>query len=293
MNIDFSALEAFYSFLNGQRSLAEVLDHPAYAAILAHAWRFGEGLTQAEVKQALEGQPSAFYGLEGLGEHLERIHQVEGYLRARSRAWEWAAESELGRLLPGEDTAGITVYPVIGYDMGIGLGEVVCQNLNAASYLRDPDEFLYYMIHEAAHVLYERRHQIPALHEVVTPAQRQAYFALWVQNEGFAVYAALGLRQRDKALDGRDYRVLMNPAVLEACLEQFRRARLALDASQPLAQEEYLELTFGDARLTYRAGCEIFRRIEHRLGLEGVQKAFYMEGEKFLGEFEGLLGREP
>ncbi len=76
--------------------------------------------------------------------------------------------------------------------MGIGLGEAVCQNLNAAAYRRDPDEFLYYMIHEAAHVLYERRNPIPPLREVVTPAQQRAYFALWVQNEGVAVYAALG-----------------------------------------------------------------------------------------------------
>ncbi len=289
MRIGFSAIEQFYAFMDGKMPLGQVLAHPAYLAIFAHAQRYQDGLSQGEVERALKGQPSIFYGLEGLSEHLERIRQVEGHLRAHYQAWEAAAVVELCRLLPGEELAGITVYPVLGYDLGIGLGEVVCQNLNAAAYRRNPDEFLYYTIHEAAHVLYGRRHPIPVLREVVSPAQWRAYFALWVQNEGFAVYAALGLRLRSQALNDPDYRVLLDPAVLEESLAKYRLARQALDSPQPLAQQEYLALTFGEARLTYRVGCEIFRRIERRLGLEGVRKAFYLEGEKFLGEYEGLL----
>ncbi len=292
MKIDFTALEAFYAFLDGRLRLEEALAHPAYRAIFAHARRYGDGLTQAAVEQALAGQPSAFYGLERLGENLGRIREVEAALRARRQAWEEAAEAEIGRLLPGEDLAGITVYPVLGYDLGIGLEGVVCQNLNAGAYLRRPEEFLYYTIHEAAHVLYERSHPIPALREVTTPAQWRAYFALWVQNEGFAVYAPLGLRTRRGQASDPDYQVLLDPPALEASLEKYCRARRRLQSPVPLPPEEYMELTFGDDRLTYRAGCEIFRRVERQAGLEAVRRAFYMPGEAFLGEFEGPLERE-
>jgi hypothetical protein len=59
----------------------------------------------------------------------------------------------------------VAIYPIIGYDMGIVLDNAVCLNVNWLPYWREPEEILYYTIHEITHVFYERHHVIPPLEE--------------------------------------------------------------------------------------------------------------------------------
>jgi hypothetical protein len=238
--------------------------------VFEHARRYGDGLVESDVLRALQGQPSPFYGLRDLNEHLERIRALVGWIEDHQQEWTTTASRELQSLLPAEDPGSITVYPILGYDMGIGLLDCVCMNLNVPHYLNDPLEFFFYMIHEAAHVLYERIHAIPELAQANTPADWWATFGLWLQNEGFAVYAPLRLRrERDSLVEDADYRVLGDPDLLRA--------------GRPLAREEYLERIFGEERILYRAGCELFRRIERSAGVQSAtQEAFYLSGEAFL-----------
>ena len=290
MYFDFTGAEQFLSYLAGDIPLAQVLTHPAYQTVWQHARQFGTRLTAQNVVAALAGQPSSFYGLNAVSANLPRIQALLATLRAQATAWSITAAAELHALWPEADL-DFPIYPIIGYDMGIGLQGAVCMNCNCPAYLDDPSEMLYYLIHEATHVLYERAHEIPPLAAVNAPAEWRAYFNLWFHNEGYAVYTPLRLRTQQGALQERDYRVLNASTQMAAQQATYWRTVARLASSTPLAREEYLELCFGPARLTYRLGCELLRRLEQSAGLAAVQEAFWLPAEMFSAQYQALLAQ--
>jgi hypothetical protein len=285
---DFSGVEQFLACLEGKISPEQVFAHPAYQTVALHARQFGTGLNAVDVKNALAGRPSPFYGLVGFLPNLPRIKHLLTYLRQQAAEWSAVIEFELRALFPDEKL-NIIIYPIFGYDMGIGLDNSVCMNLNCPAYLDEPMEFLFYAIHECTHVLYERRHPIPILADIHTPAEWRSYFNLWTQNEGFAVYAPLRLREKLGYLNERDCRILFDGQALEFHRLEYLSAFERLLDETPLEREAYLEICFGDRRLTYRLGCELLRRMNHANGLAAMQSAFFMDGDEFMERYKCLL----
>jgi len=138
-------------------------------------------------------------------------------------------------------------------------------------------------------VVYEQFHTIPPLSEVVTPAQWCSYCKMWMQNEGYAVYAPLRLQQKLGHLAERDYRVILDPAELERHKVALFDVLERLHSNKPLSKDEYLDSCFGSKRLTYRMGCELIRRIEVVSGIPAVREAFYMDGDTFIEKYNNLL----
>jgi hypothetical protein len=288
MKFDFSGAELFLAFWAGQASLQQVLDHPAYQIVFKHAQRFSSGMSGQDVEAAIHEKPTLFYGLEGLSGNLMRIRKLIKMIRKNETPWIAMVHDALSELFPIEDT-NMTIYPIIGYDMGIGLNDVVCMNCNCESYLVEPCEFLFYIFHECVHVIYERHHRVQPLSEVVTLAQWRSYFNLWTQNEGYAVYAPLQLRRELGYLAEHDYRVLFDPKQLEAHREVFLETFASFQQDRPLSSDAYLESCFGSMRLTYRIGCELIRRIESEYGMEAVREAFYLDGDRFMARYKCLI----
>ncbi len=288
MHIDLSGAELFLAYLAGRVAASDVLQHPAYATVAEHARRYSDGLSSRDLDDALQQRQSRFYGLNDLPARLPAVQALMETIDTEQASWMDIAQSALLRLLPKSDL-DIVIYPIIGHDMGIGLHGAVCMNCNHAPYLAGPREFLFFMIHECAHVLYERCHDVPALNDVDSPAEWRSYFNLWTQNEGFAVYAPLDLRQQAGCLADRDYAVLSDPVELERARLAFLETLTMLESNTPRSGEEYIECCFGPARLTYRIGCELFRRIERLGGLDAVQCAFHLDADEFISQYRYLL----
>ncbi len=303
MIIDFTAAEVYLDYLDGRACLREVLCHPAYLTVGRHIAMFSEdaytewgggsrtvppGILEKEILNALTGKRSAFYGLKDLTANLPGIRSFLELLRARAGEWGETIQQTLAVLFPKE-LPDITVYPILGYDKGIGLNGAACLNCNTESYLKQPEEFLFYAIHECTHVIYERYQRIPALWEIVSAADWRSYFNLWTQNEGYAVYAPLRLRQKRGFLAERDYRVLFDTGGLQATRLAFLEAIQRLDSGTLLPREAYLDLCFGSRRLTYQMGCELVRRIEKVEGMESVRQAFELSWDDFIVSYRHLL----
>ncbi len=290
MHIDVSGAALFLDYLAGRATAHDVLQHPAYRTVAQHARRYSTGIAEGDLERALRGQDSPFYGVDGLPERLGDIQALLETIRTEQDSWVQIVQVTLSRLLPEADL-NIAIYPIIGYDMGIGLDGAVCMNCNHSSYLADPREFLFFIIHECMHVVYERCHHVPSLAEVDSPAEWRSYFNLWVQNEGFAVYAPLYLRLEMDCLHERDYTVVLNPSELDPLRLSFLKVLDMLEQERPLSRDEYLEACFGPMRLTYRIGCELLGRIESIGGVEAVRRAFYLDADRFMGEYRNLLER--
>ncbi len=295
MRIDGSGAERFLDYLDGRVDAAAVLAHPAYQAVVAHAARAGETIGPAELDAARAGAPSPFYGLMHTTERLPAIRALLAALPAQAPPWLAEAAEALHALAPGAGLDTLAVYPIVGYDMGIGLQDTVCLNLNCAAYLADPAEVWYFLIHEACHCLYERTHAIPPLAAIRTPADWRAYFHLWLHNEGFATYAPLALRVARGGVHDMfgDYAVLADATALRAHVAAFRATEAALAGPGPRDRESYLALVFGPQRLAYRVGCGLIRAVARQHGAAAVPRAFGLGADAFLAEYRSLLDAVP
>jgi hypothetical protein len=285
---DFTGAGLFLAYLNRQISLNQVLDHPAYQIVRQHASLFSNDFNQQDVVNALLGLPSPFYGLKGISDNQAHIQALLDVIQECESEWVSIIIPILNGLF-ADDLVNITVYPMIGYDMGIGLNGAVCMNLNHSAYLNEPMEFLFYVIHECVHVIYQRNHQVKPLSEINTPSDWLMYFKLWVQNEGYAVYVPLHLREASGFLDERDYHILFEPNQLENHRLAYLNALKKLCSAIPLPRDEYLDLCFGSMRLTYRLGCELVRRIEQTYGFNAVRQAFLLPCDIFFERYQHLL----
>jgi hypothetical protein len=288
IHFDLSGAELFLDYLAGNETVEKVFNHPAYQIVQRHARMFSSGLTTADIQSAREGAQTNFYGLENLAENTPRMQEFLKTLRAHQTAWAGWVQDALQAFFTSEPL-DITIYPIVGYDKGIGLSGAACLNINCGSYLTEPREFLGYAIHECVHVIYERYHPLPRLAMVQTPAQWRAYFNLWTHNEGYAVYVPLKFRQAHQLMDEPDYRVLSDPQQLHAVISAYLEALDWLGREKQAARERYVETCFGPSRLTYRVGCEIIRRIENSRGSAAACQAFYLSGDQFIRQSISLL----
>lgn len=319
MRLDLTAVEQFAVHLDGGVTTEQMLEHPAYRAVRTHARRcYGVDLGAGDVEAALRGEDSPFFGLRRVRDNLPRIIELLRVVRRRGDSWLADAKAALHVIAPGVDVSSITVYPIAGYDAGIGLDEAVCLNVNWGIYLDRPEELLYMMIHEATHVLYGRRQPIMDLADVRTRREWQWVFRRMTQDEGFAVYAPLALRRERGAMGDeshpilRDYQVIASPGRMAWCLERYREAARRLAGPEVMARDEYMKVVFGPHRLTYRVGCELVRRIagagnggvaggrgtaggvagagDGADGRAAVAAAFAMSADEFMAKHGGLIG---
>lgn len=288
MKIDFSAAELFMDYISGETTVENVLRHPAYLAVRRHADLFSTGIGADDVENALQGRKTSFYGMDKFFDRQERIKGLLETIRKNSASWCEVVNNQLDQVFPKADL-DITVYPIFGYDMGIGLDGIVCMNVNTILFLTEPYEFLFYIIHEATHVIYERCHPIPALKDISSPKQWHSYFNLWLQNEGFAVYTPLTLRQELGFLTERDYKILSDPALVEKWRQDYLQTQDLIMSETPLERDQYLECCFGDKRITYRMGCELIRRIATTYGQAAVIEAFSMNCDEYFDRYGYLL----
>ena len=295
MRIDMSGARAFLAYLRGEMGEDQLLEHPAYRTVGRHvALLQGLELAPGDVERGLRGEESPFYGLDKTRERLPEILEVMEFIETRGERWIREAEAFLGRLLPSHSTEGIVVYPIIGYDAGIGLEGAACLNVGASLYLEDPGEFPFVMVHEVCHVLHGRVHGHPDLGDGRDLCDPRGLLLRMLQDEGFATYAALKMREeqghRTRASGPlvEDYQVVLDPGEAGEVAEKFRSTLERVSAGG-LDRAEQLALIFGPGRLTYRAGARLFRLMEEQCGAGEVERAFHLEPREFWSTWSHLL----
>jgi len=292
--MDLSATELFLSYIDGEIDIDEVWDHDAYRVIREHAEKLRGGLKKEQIERAVRGEKSGYYGVSDLGANREKIEELMDILKGKKDSWLKAIEDELCKVVPHEDK-DITIYTVFGYDIGIGLEDGVCVNLNEWLFFHDPRQFLYLGIHECSHTLYSRIHGIPDIDDMKTNEDRISFFNTFLQTEGYAVYTPLKLRLEDGYTGSEehfitaDYQVASDDERMRMVVKDHDELREDLKDSDNWSIQEYMNRAFGEKRFTYRVGCSLVDQIEQEKGIDEVRKAFYMDADEFVDRYDRLL----
>ena len=292
LDLDSSAACGFLKYLEGERELSKVLSHPAYQAIFSHAQNFGVKMTEEDVEKALDGDKSPFYGMSNLKKNLPRIEKCLEQIEKGYQAWVNEIRSLHQFFFPGLDLSRIKVFPVIGYDIGIGHKNSVCLNINVETYLNDYREFFCMIAHEGFHALYEQIHNLPSISDIMDPEKRLDVFYSMTQNEGYAVFSAWLIREGKGFQDGehpvlKDYFFLREKQY--KLWSRFKEVEEKIRKEPDMELKEYMDLVFGAERLTYRIGSLLIDLIKENLGKDKVKKGIYMPGKEFFNHYRYLF----
>lgn len=296
MRIDVSAAERFLAYLDGDRSLSAVWEHPAYDVARAHA----EVLERDLAPDDLTGGPrdgTTAAEVATPAENRERIERLLDHVRENEAAWTDLIDRQLGRVTPDADLSDVTLYLAVGYGFGVGLGEGAFVNCNRPLFFGDPRQLLYAGIHECSHVVYESVHDLSGEvgpEDFRSAAGQRRVFAGLFHTEAFATYTPLALRRAEDAMGAHDhpvaadYRVLGDDDRLRDLVAEYDSFRERL-RDGPVQREELLGAIFGGSRLPYRVGCALLDRIERTEGLAAVREAFHLDPAEFLEECDPVL----
>lgn len=294
MKIDHSGAELFLSYIDDEATIDQVWNHNAYQIIREHAEKLRGGLKKEQIERAAKGEKSGYYGVSDIDENREDIDELIDVIKENEDVWLDEIEAELNRVVPDEDK-DITIYPVFGFDIGIGLEKGVCINLNEKLFFDEPRQFVYMAIHESSHSLYSRIHGLPCILDVKTAEDRISFFSTFLHTEGYAVYIPLRLRNDDGYRGSKghyiteDYHVLSDENLIKNHVKKYDNLREDLKNSENWSLKKYMNRGFGDHRLAYRIGCLLVELIEERKGIDEVRRAFYLDPDEFVKKYDPLL----
>ncbi len=204
---------------------------------------------------------------------------------------DWICETL--RYLPEDFCFHGSLYFTFGYDIGVSVAPDASLNLAHSHFLRNPEELVYYAIHELHHTGYTTYQPLPMVKDLTTCADLLGLVEYCTHLEGMGVYAPLRIRQRSGVLDNDpDYIALQN----EECMAEYERQYwqdyqyLHHRGAEPLDQDAFAVLgrmSTGD-RLWYRVGAHMAATIENELGLSALVELIRKGPAEFIRIYKSL-----
>lgn len=261
MKFDYSYLKDFFEF-----NAEQLEKNIGFKAIKKHSYITGNSFTIKDIDDAVHNLScNTAYGLIDLKENLEKIQSLWNILTLYESEWIDEITRYIELVFGSKVVEGIPilVFPVVGYDIGIGMDNIICFNLNSELFLTNHREVLTILIHETTHILYERIHGSFFRHfkfSTVVEMRRLLNYA--IQYEGAGVYSAEAYRE-DNNLCGneypiqQDYLVLKKEGVFLNLCKEYIEISNALEQGL-MSSEEFLNRCFGAQKLTHRLGYGVF-----------------------------------
>jgi hypothetical protein len=297
MKIDYTGYELFKNYCYNKAKFEDFINHPSYKTILNHGFFYETGISEKVIKKALETTDSSFYGfynIEIFKNNISKFESLIGEIKLYEKEWIKSIENIYFNYFPEKMLEDITIYPILGYDVGIGFENSVCLNISNNMYLENSKEIFYWIIHEVFHVIYNKIHMIPKINSIISSKNWLDYFKLFLQNEGYAVYFPLNSRIENNDVKNEkypgiyDYKIILDDKKINFEIQNFLKIVKNIEKNK-YSEDECIEYLFGNFRYTYRIGCEMIRRVYKVFGKNAVKEAIYEDYNNFFDNYIYLL----
>ncbi len=291
MKIDYSYIETFFKIMDKRTDISELESNDGFKTIIIHAQKTGNDFSLKDIEDAIKDVNDEAYGLRNLLKNVERIKALYKMLKTQEKEWLKEVKIHVEKLFNDIDYEATTIYPVIGYDDGIGLNRNVCVNLNSEISLKDYRELISTIIHETAHTYYESIHgSILDCFKIDTLVNMKNLLNNAIQYEGVGVFSAEKYRVKNNLPNTgspmqEDYKVLTDKDKRLELLHEYKELSNDLMSGRLKDKEKFLNRGFGQSKLTHRLGYSIFTEINEVNGIEGVKEAVYMSNKDFVEKF--------
>ncbi|AZR74080.1 hypothetical protein BBF96_12140 [Anoxybacter fermentans] len=298
MRVNYSYIEEFFKILSGQAAIKDIQHNTAFKIISAHANKFENDFSLHKLEKVINKKSEEIFGFKDFFKNRGAILNLINLMKKKEGKWLKEVQESIRCLFPKTEFKDITIYPVIGYDIGIGINKAVCINVNTEIFLNNFKELISTTIHETAHVMYEKYHgPIRGLNEIGSFYSMKEFLDYYIHYEGTGVFAAEEFRIKNRLPNSgtpiqEDYLLSSNKDMIFKLLNEYRSLVDDLKHNKVHSIYEFLERGFGRSRLTHRLGFAIFDAINRKYGIEEIQKAIALPSEKFMKKYLSILELE-
>ncbi|MFW6017101.1 MAG: hypothetical protein ACOCRK_11735 [bacterium] len=291
MKINYSYVDVVLEIIDGKRDIYKLKNNIGFQTLIYHAHLTGNDFNLKKVEHALKDVSDDGYGLKSLYTNLKKIKVLYQKLKIKEKEWLKEVKDNVARLFNDIDYELITIYPVIGYDIGIGLNGNVCVNLNSEICLKDYREVVSIIIHETTHIYYDLIHDsFLDFFKIDTAKDMKNNLNKAIQYEGAGVFSSEKYRVKNKLSNTgspiqEDYKILNNKDKQLVLFHEYKELVSDLMSGKLKNKKEFMERGFGKLRLTHRLGYNIFTKINEMRGIKGIKKAIRMPNKDFVEEF--------
>jgi hypothetical protein len=183
------------------------------------------------------------------------------------------------------------LFFTFGYDLGVVYAGNASINLANPHYLKSMREIRYYSIHELHHAGFVtlRNNFMPSLN-ISKYKEMARLIEYYTQMEGMAVYAAVGIREKEHALaDDNDYVVLNDSALMKTYVKEFFDIYFHFknnpDGTITDADWDKLSILSDGKRLWYRVGALMAQTIDRKFGRKKLVSLIKEPSESFFKIF--------
>lgn len=293
MKVDYSYIDTFLKVIDGTTDIKELANNVGFQTIISHAKVTGNDFDLKTIDEAVKGINNKAYGLTNVIKNVDAIKDVYRDLRFHEKEWIEEIEAYTRKLFYDIKNDSIIVYPVIGYDIGIGINNIVCVNLNSEICLRDCRELISIIIHETTHVYYEHIHGACLDYfKLETPEEMKKLLDNAIQYEGAGVFSAKDYRERNVlpkygTTIQEDYNTSNKKSI--KLFQEYKNITKSLANGDIKDKEEFLLRVFGESKLVHKLGYSIFNQIEKIEGIDGVKRAIHIDNESFIKDFLNIF----
>lgn len=282
---DHSFMESFASCIANSTDFHVLENNPGYQTIISHARQTGNEFSIQDIEAAMKGSSAPGYGLKNLSNNITAIINLWEVLKEQEENWLAEVSYYTARLFP-DNLREVTIFPVVGYDQGIGINGKVCVNLNSELCHENFQELISVIIHEVTHTLYESVHgPILDLLKVETCADMKKLLDNLIQYEGVGVFSAEEYRIKHRlpctgTVIQEDYNI--DNAKFAAMYRNYHSLSEDLAEGRLTDVEEFYQRGFGPDKLTHRLGYAIFTELNKSMGFDSVLEAVRMPNADFI-----------
>ncbi len=287
MKFDFSYLDHFFAVLDQGQDINLIADTMGYQTIQKHVRLTGSEFSLENLKRSVKGHDNAGYGLRNLPQNVAKIRELANNLKSRTAEWQAVIEKNVGDVFKDYNSTNTVVCPVIGYDIGIGLDDVSCINLNSQICLEDIREVFSISIHETAHTVTSSLHGVYL--DLTTKPNILKTINYLIPYEGIGIFSAYNYRLANnlplasaQSLPTDDYNVSAEEYQL---LHQNYRELVIMDQSESADKDDMLKKAFAGQRLTHRLGYALVYKAYQQKGIAEVRRIARMNIDRFAEEF--------
>lgn len=287
MKVDYSYIETFLGAINNKADIHDLNDNIGFQTIMYHASETGNEFGLEDIVRAITDTSDDVYGLRNLSTNIERIETLYRKLMSQEKEWLIEVETYISKLFNGKNHKVTTIYPVIGYDIGIGINKNVCVNLNSEICLKDYRELISIIIHETAHTYYEELHGSAFdTFSTKTLSDMTSLLPNAIQYEGVGIFSAEEYRNKNSLPNKglviqEDYLIASCRKRHEEIVNEYKTLSNDLLIGKIKSSKEFMTRSFGKSKLAHRLGYSIFAKINQTCGIEGVREAINMSNEEF------------
>ena len=281
VRIDTSFIVPLLHYLSepNKETMIEITKHAAAIKTHAHALRFLN--TKANISSFWEGI------LKQLSKDEKLIDNVRGSLASlHSQTHEFNdLLMDLWNYFPEGTNLRSALYAIMGYDIGIVSEGAALINMGHPDFHEHPREILFMSMHELHHVVYTAYNPLVDFNQVHRTNQLCDVIRYCTHMEGLAVYSTLEQRRSSKALDNRDYQLLLDSRARKKRVSEFFDILTELETrdDSPLDKTDWdiLDRMSGKDRLWYVTGAHMAQTIETGFGRNQLNETIRLGPDNF------------